>query len=169
MPLEHVAALKTGLEIAKGLKELARRHKPDHRLNDQICKALRVVYFTPNGILSLLKELEQSNGIPSDDLRERLASFNDREWKVGRALETLDFDKLQGDLRVSLATAKTLAMIRDGKINLRRDIQHEVNYYGQRGVKPDLENVRILIAAIEKPNAEILEVERLVNSRTLER
>lgn len=80
-----------------------------------------------------------------------------------------DFDRLRQDLRLSLATAETLEQIRNGKINLRRSIQDEVNYYGQRGVKPDVEQIRALIAAIEKLNAEILEVERLVNSRALER
>jgi hypothetical protein len=99
----------------------------------------------------------------------RLINFNDREWKVGRALEELDFDRLQRDLRVSLGTADTLAQIRDGKLNLRRNIKAEVNYYGRRGVKPDLEKVRALIAAIKKLNAEIRDVEQIVNSRALER
>jgi hypothetical protein len=168
MPAENLAILKAGINIAKAAKELARRDKPDHRLNDQICGALRTLYFTPNGILTLLKELERSKAIPGDDLRERLISFNDREWEVGRALEALDFHRLQQDLRLTLATARTLDQIRDGKIDLRRSIQDEVNYYGQRGVKPDLEQIRTLIVAIEKLNAEILEVEKLVNSRALE-
>ena|SRR5258708_5329682 len=169
MPFENLITLETGLEIAKGLKGLARRDKPDHRLNDQICRALRMLYFTPNGILSLLRELERSNGIASDELRERLINFNDREWEVGRALEALDFDRLQQDLRLSLATVNTLEQIRHGKINLRRNIQEEVNYYGQRGVRPDLNKVRALIAGIEELNSEIEETERLVNSRALER
>jgi hypothetical protein len=54
-------------------------------------------------------------------------------------------------------------------MNLRRDIQEEVNYYGQRGVKPDLNKLRALIAAIEELNSEIEETERIVNSRALER
>ena len=39
-----------------------------------------------------------------------------------------------------------------------------MNYYGQRDVTPDLDQVRGLIAAIEKLNAEFLETEKLVNS-----
>jgi hypothetical protein len=70
MPFENLLTLETGLEVVKGLKELALRDHPDHRLNDRICKALRTIYFTPNGILSLLEELDQSGGVPSDDLRE---------------------------------------------------------------------------------------------------
>jgi len=79
-------------------------------------------------------------------------NFNDREWKVGRALHALDFEQLQRDLRLTLATAKTLDQIRQGKISLRHDIQREVNYYGQRGVKPDLNKLRALIAAIKELN-----------------
>src|SRR5437764_11889324 len=141
MSAENLAILKTGFDLAKAVKELARRDQPDHHLNDQICNALRTLYFTPNGILALLKELEQSNGGLTDDLRDRLINFNDREWEVGRALETLDFNRLQRDLRLSLATASTLDQIRHGKINLRRSIQDEVNYYGQRRVKPDLDQI----------------------------
>jgi hypothetical protein len=46
-------------------------------------------------------------------------------------------------------------------MSLRRDIQKEVNYYGQRGVKPDLNKLRALIAAIEELNSEIEEMSGL--------
>jgi len=169
MPFENLAALKTGLEIAKAMKTFACSDRPDHRLNDQMCRALRTLYFMPDGILALLRELEHNGGVPSDELRGRLTAFNDREWQVGRALEAIDFEHLRHDLRLSLATLHTLEQIRYGKINLRRDIQNEVNYYKQRGVKPDLKKIRALIAAIENLNAEIEQTERLVNSRALER
>jgi hypothetical protein len=168
MSAENLALLKIGFDLTKAAKDLLRHEKPDHHLNDQICRALRTLFFMPNGILALLKELEQTDGAPGNDLRARLINFNDREWKVGRALEALDFDRLQQDLRLSLATACTLQEIRHGKISLRRSIQEEVNYYGQRGVKPDLDRVRALIVAIEKLNAKILEIEKLVNSRAIE-
>jgi hypothetical protein len=115
MPLENLGPLKAGLEIAKGLNGLVRRQQKDHRLNDQVCKALRTLYFTPNGVLGLFKELERGNGVASEELRERLINFNDREWEVGRALDALDFEQLQRDLRLSLASAKTLDQIRYGR------------------------------------------------------
>jgi hypothetical protein len=166
---ETLAILKTGFEIAKAVKDFVHREKPDHRLNDQICTALRTIYFTPNGVVALLKALEQNNAVTDEDWRDRLINFNDREWEVGRALGALDFDGLKQDLRLSLSTIRTLEMIRWGKINLRRSIQDEVNYYGRRGVRPNLDNIRSLIEAIEKLNAEIIEIESLVNSRALER
>jgi hypothetical protein len=131
-----------------------RREKPDHRLSDQICTALRTIYFTPNGVVSLLRSvLEQNNAVTDEDWRDRLINFNDREWEVRSALETVH----------------TLDMIRWGKISLRRSIQSEVNYYGRRGVKPNLAKIQSLIEAIEKLNAEIIEIEKLVNSRALDR
>jgi hypothetical protein len=166
MPFENLATIKAGLEIVKAL---ARREQKDHRLNDQVCKALRTLYFTPKGLLGLLKELERGNGVASNELRERLINFNDREWQVSRALDALDFEQLQRDLRLSLATAKTLDQIRLGKMSLRRDIQEEVNYYGQRGRKPNLDKLRALVGAIEELNSKIEEAERLVNSRAIER
>jgi hypothetical protein len=173
MPTESLAILKTGLDLAKAVKDFVHREKPDHRLNDRICTALRAIYFTPSGVVALLRAFEQNQlGLPTslvdEDVRDRLINFNDREWEVGRALQALDFDELKQDLRLSLATIRTLEMIRWGKINLRRNIQDEVNYYGRRGVKPNLANIQSLIDAIEKLNAEIIEIEKLVNSRAYE-
>jgi hypothetical protein len=123
-----------------------------------------------NGVVSLLRSaLEPNNAVTDEDWRHRLTNFNDREWKVGDALQVLDFYALQHDLRLSLATVRMLDMIRWGKISLRRSIQSEVNYYGRRGVKPNLAKIRSLIEAIEKLNAEIIEIEKLVNSRALDR
>jgi hypothetical protein len=97
--------------------------------------------------------LEQNNAVTDEDWRDRLINFNDREWEVRSALETVH----------------TLDMIRWGKISLRRSIQSEVNYYGRRGVKPNLAKIQSLIEAIEKLNAEIIEIKKLVNSRALDR
>lgn len=94
MPTENLAILKTGLEVVTAAKDMAQRDKPDHRLNDQICRALRTLYFTPKGILTLLKELENNDGALGDDLRDRLVNFNNREWKVGRALDAIRFRPL---------------------------------------------------------------------------
>lgn len=169
MATEILALLKVGFDVTKATREIITRDKPDHRLNDQICSALRAIYFAPDGVLALLNELAKSSGAPSEQLRERLLSFNDREWEVERALGALDFKRLQNDLRLTLATMQTLELIRAGKISLRRSIQAEINYYGQRGVKPDLDEIRRLIAGIERLNKEILEVERLINARAVER
>jgi hypothetical protein len=169
MPMGNLVSLEAAGVLVKGLAGLAARDRKDHRLNDAISKALRTLYFPADGVLALLKEVASGTGLPSDALRERLVNFNDRQWQVEGALEVLDFTQLAKDLRVSLATARRLQEIRMGKIDLRRDIQEEVNYYGRRGVKPDLDKVRALIAAIEALNALIEETELRVNSRALER
>jgi hypothetical protein len=169
MPIENLTIFETGFEIAKAVKDFVHGEKPDHRLNDQICVALRTIYFTPNGVVALLKALEQNNDVTEEDLRDHLIDFNDREWKVSGALQGLNFDVLKRDLRLSLSTIKKLSLIKLGKLSLRHSIQREVNYYGRRGVRPNLDNIRSLIGAIEKLNAEIIEIEKIVNSRALER
>jgi hypothetical protein len=169
MPLEIIPTVASGLEITKQLMRLFAREPKDHRLNDQVCNALRTVYFTPKGVLKLMEEMADGNGLTSKELRERLITFNDREWEVSRALDALDFDGLHMDLRLSLATASTLEQIRIGKMSLRHDIQEEINYYGQRGRKPNPEKLRALIGAIKELNCEIKKMESLVNSRAIER
>ncbi|MBZ0208506.1 MAG: hypothetical protein K8F92_02470 [Hyphomicrobium sp.] len=49
-----------------------------------------------------------------------------------------------------------------GKISLRKDIQDEVNRYGQRGQRPDLDAVKALLDGIEKLNVQIEEIDKLL-------
>jgi len=50
-------------------------------------------------------------------------------------------------------------------LTLRRAVQSEVNFYGQETASPNKARARKLIAAIENLNAEIEEVEGIVNGR----
>jgi hypothetical protein len=68
-------SLPAYLEIAKALNGFVRREQKDHRLNDQVCKALQTLYFPPNGVLGLLKELARGNTVASEELRERADQF----------------------------------------------------------------------------------------------
>jgi hypothetical protein len=47
MPADSLTILKTGPDIAKAAKDFVHREKPDHRLSDRICTALRTIDFTP--------------------------------------------------------------------------------------------------------------------------
>jgi hypothetical protein len=71
---------------------------------------------------------------------------------------------LKEELGLSLATIRVLELVRHGKLNLRRAVQTEVNFYGQDGTSPNKTRVRQLIEA-ETPNAEIEEIEGIVNGR----
>jgi hypothetical protein len=58
-----------------------------------------------------------------------------------------------------------LDQLRYGKIDLRRAVQSEVNFYGRETASPNKARARKLIAAIENLNTEIEEVEGIVNGR----
>jgi hypothetical protein len=157
------------MEIAKAAKSHFERSPDNPRLNAEICKALRTIYFMPKGVLSLLKEAERGDKLSPERIEQALTDFNDREWKVQDALHAINFDRLVKELGMTLRTSQVLEQIRYGKMSLRQDIQNEVNYYGRRGNKPDQEKIRALIDSIEAINAQIEDIERIVNVRAKER
>lgn len=168
MVADALATLKAGLELAEATKLLLERDTrstKDKKLSDRLCTALRALYFTPNGIIELLKEIESGNKLTKERLEDKLPAFNDREWNVVDALDALDFERLQHELGLNLRTTRILEEIRIGKNNLRREIQREVNYYGRPGVHPNRQKVKHLILGIEKLNTQIEDIEWIINSR----
>jgi hypothetical protein len=166
MSLDIFGVIKTGIDLAKALRDF--RPKPEERdrhLRDDVSQALRTLYFTPKGILSLLKEVADGEKLSEERIQQFLNDFNDREWKVEAALHRVDFYALKRELGLSLASISVLEQLRYGKINLRRSVQAEVNPYGQDGTSPNKAKARRLIAAIEKLNAEIEDVEGIINGR----
>jgi len=166
MSAEGLLMLKAGFETAQAANEyLSSLGKKDFKLHDGLCKALRTLYFTPNGVLSLLRVIARGEDVPTERLSQRLINFNDPEWEVRDALNSIDFDRLSKELRLTLSTTQAFSAIRNGKMSLRRDIQAEINYYGQRNVKPNTKAVDELIQGIESLNAEIERLEAAVNLR----
>jgi hypothetical protein len=166
MPLDLFTVIKTGFDIAKTLKEF--KPKPethDKHLQDDVTRALRTLYFTPTGILSLLKEVAAGHELSDKRIQKALSDFNDREWKVEAALRRVDFHAIHRELGLSLASIRVLDQLRYGKIDLRRAVQSEVNFYGQETASPNKARARKLVAAIENLNTEIEEVEGIVNGR----
>lgn len=119
----------------------------------------------PRGIHSLLREVAEGEELTEKRIQQALSDFNDREWKVESALQHIDFYALRRELGLSLLTINVLGELRYGKINLRRAVQAEVNPYGQDGIKPNRARAKKLIAAIEKLNTEIEDIEGIVNAR----
>ena len=107
--------------------------------------------------------MSEATSFSGELVREALIAFNDRQWRVEAALEEIDFDRLQNELGVALATSRALESIRNGKVNLRREIQQEINFYGQRGVKPDRERVAELMRLIRELNSNIEAMEQAIN------
>jgi DNA-binding NarL/FixJ family response regulator len=131
-------ALTGGIELASAAKQFLTKNDgmPDHSLGDRLSKALRTIYFPPTGILAFLREVERREKVTEDDVRKALISFNDREPQVEKALESLKYEELADELGLTIATVEVLNAIRYGKLNLRHEIQAEINSYGQRGYRP---------------------------------
>lgn len=164
--MEAMAVLKGGLTVAQAARDhLASPDKKDQRARNELCAALRALYFTPDGVISLLREIESGKRLSAARIQQALTDFNDREWKVKEALGALNFEQVARNLGVRLRDARQLHDIRDGKINIRREIQSEVNYYGQRNREPDRTRVRELISLIEQLSDEIEQIEGRVNTR----
>jgi hypothetical protein len=126
---------------------------------------LRQLYFTPGGIVSLLKDIAADRRISATRLRQALGDFNDREWEVQDALQRIDFHQLHRKLGLSLSTLRILTELQCGKASLRSEVQTEVNRYGQPGARPNKSRVRLLIASIERLNADIEDIDAIVNAR----
>ncbi|HWN78362.1 MAG TPA: hypothetical protein VNN81_10920 [Bradyrhizobium sp.] len=54
---------------------------------------------------------------------------------MAEALQRIDFHSLRREHGLSLVQMNVLEQLRYGKMNLRQAVQHEVNLYGQDGVK----------------------------------
>jgi hypothetical protein len=135
LPLpDLLTIIKVGTAAAAGLRNIQPRHESrDKRVQDSISRILRTLYFAPDGILSLLKEVAEGTNPTDARLRQALVDFNDRQWKIEGALEGLEFDKLNKEFGVSLYSIIVLGSLREGKSDLRWAIQQEVNSYGQEG------------------------------------
>jgi flagellar biosynthesis regulator FlbT len=170
MPIDGLVILKGGIALAKAVKDwLPKQEDRDRRLQDDLCFALRQLYFTPKGVISLLKDVAENREVSATRLRQVLGDFNDREWKVREALHRIDFYELKKELGISLATARVLNELQYGKAGLREEIQLEVNRYGQEGATPNKTKVKKLIASIERLNADIEDVEEAITARVRRR
>jgi flagellar biosynthesis regulator FlbT len=113
MSHDLIAIIKTGVDVAKALREF--KPKPeirDRHLQDDVTRALRTLYFTPAGILNLLKEVAAGKELSDKRIQKALSDFNDREWKVEAALQRVDFHAIHHELGLSLASIRVLDELR---------------------------------------------------------
>ena len=123
----------------------------------------------PNGVLSILKQMAEGEAIPAERIQQALIAFNDREWQVRSALRAIDFERMARELGFTLMTAHNLEAICSDKLDLRRQIQAEINFYGQRGVRPNKAKLKNFVKAIVRLNTMIEQIEKVVNVRAKER
>jgi hypothetical protein len=166
MAAEGLAALKIGIDIVKVAKELVpSSNKKDLKFYDELCRALRLIYFPPTGMLGLLKDIVAGNVIDEERRTRVMTDFNDYEWKVKETLDGLSFERLENELRLPIVAIQMLHKIRQGKAGLRQAVQEQVNPYGQKGFEIDKARVQELIDRIEQLNSEIEALEAAVNRR----
>lgn len=167
MPLpDLLTILKVATRATEGLRAIRpRQESHDSRVQDGVSRFLRTLYFAPDGILSLLKDVAKGERLTGARTRQALIDFNDRQWKIEGAIDGLEFSKLEKELGLSLNSIFVLGSVRDGKSDLRWAIQQEVNSYGQEGTSPNRARVRKLVKAIEELNAAIEQVEVAINRR----
>src|SRR5450432_4085913 len=104
MPVSELVALKAGIDLAKAVKDWVPKRDGDALLQDKICLALRELYFTPNGVMDLLRKLDSGEEVSEFDLRYALLEFNDGQPNVDGATELLSFERLSGELGLNLRT-----------------------------------------------------------------
>jgi hypothetical protein len=164
--LELLDAIKIATKAAEGLQAIrSRTESSDSRIQDMVSKVLRTIYFPPDGILGLLNEVAEGQKPTEKRLKQGLTDFNDRQWTIERSLERLEWKALENELGLGIHSIMALGGLRNGKWELRDAVQHEVNSYGQKGVKPNIPKVRALIAAIKELNTAIEQVELSINRR----
>lgn len=98
------AAALVGLLIA--IKDALRANRNPYDAG-RIIGVLRLIYFQPNGIKSLLNEIAAGGEPSRERIQEALSSFNDREWDVRDALRELDFHTLMTRLYRSRMRARS--------------------------------------------------------------
>jgi hypothetical protein len=163
MILEMLAAVAEGAEIVTFLRDGEKAKT--HQVDDQIVKALRAIYFVPDGVVALLGQFAEGKPVKLQDIETKLPSFNDKEWKVADALDALGFNKLSAKPEVSLRHAKALDQLRYGKVHVRADIQRLLNETITFDRKVSAADAKELLARVGALNAEIEALEDVYNRR----
>jgi len=159
-------AISTFVDLLNALRDRAIASRlRDPRTTEKVCKALRLIYFPPDGITALLKEVDAGRQPSADRIAAALTQFSDAEWRVKEALKGLNFSTLQHELGISIADARKLDLIRMGKYSLRQSVQDEINAYGQRGYRPDPQKIKALLREIERLNLSIEETDKAIGDR----
>jgi len=167
-------AVETIIDLVKGAKELAevvrfeaseRRSTRQAREVQELIEYLRLIYFSPKGVIRLLEEISDGSNPTEEQIEMILPEFNDYEFRVRGMLARIapDEQRVQGNL--TLRAERVLREISYGKAGVRskvKDLLNEALTLGEPVSRQDatilLDEILLLNAAIE--NAE----EALVSS-----
>ncbi|WP_299954759.1 hypothetical protein [uncultured Roseobacter sp.] len=158
----------TIVDLLKGAKELAdlARLEPPQRNNPRqqkrvrdLISTLRLIYFSPRGVLSLLETIA-NGGYPTEEQVEMvLTEFNDAEPFVLRARHVLDPDFDRHDQTLTLKAERVLRDISYGKGGVRAKVQSLLNWSLTYEEPVSSEDAKLLIQEIRGLNTAIEEAE----------
>lgn len=171
MVFDPILSTKTGIDLINAALSASEKSsvKLSKKKSAALCRALRGIYFTPNGILSLLDDIAKGGKPTAAQIQSVLGDFNDAEWEVQRFAHSLSFDALEGEMLVSLRSARALELIRFGKVSLRRDIQNAINSIGQPRAKISLSLISELSARVRDLNEGIEKLELSLNVSAIDK
>lgn len=162
---ELPVAVEAIVDLVKGAKELAefvrveasdRRSTRRVREVQELIEALRLIYFSPRGVIKLLEDIADGSNPTEEQIAMILPNFNDYEFRVSRMLERIapGEQRVQGDL--TLRAERVLREISYGKAGVRskvKDLLNEALTLGEPVSRQDASTLRgeilLLNTAIE--------------------
>ncbi|MEN0654317.1 MULTISPECIES: hypothetical protein [Hyphobacterium] len=161
---DALSTIGAGLELLSSVVSSGGPKRPRGlNIDREIVKALRDIYFAPDGVKALLESIVEGNSPTIEEIENALPDFNDAEWRVDRALRRIEFERLGYDRRLSLRAAEELQKIAYGKVNLRSDIKRSLNEKLTRGGRVPPEFANKLLVQLNALNAMICAVEEQFN------
>jgi hypothetical protein len=122
---------------------------PKGRDVDDVVADLRALRFDDEGVLTLIDAILDGTETETDELSKRLASFNDKEWKIAEIAARL----VERCSRVSNLTHEELQLIGWRKPRVREEVQQAINSWNQpkaRVNKKKLKKIRDGIRDLNK-------------------
>ena len=148
--LEIVASV---VELAGGMREIARKDPANRATVREVINALRTIYFTPSGTITLIEQLAKGERPSAEQVATILPEFNDNEWCIIRELQRLDFEALYKSRDLSIRQCRILEEISHGKKNLRASIQDFLNEAMTTNRMPSAKDAQQLLDRVQELNS----------------
>lgn len=157
--LEVIGAVAQIREAVSSMKRQENRQEFDYP-NEHFARvghALSDIHFDDGGILAVLRKIVDSDELTEEE-RESLVEFNQREEPVRNALENLVLDHGR-KARNSIKQSSIIGQIRGRKFTLRSAVQTAINEAITFDQAVNVDEVARLVAEIEALNRDIQEAE----------
>jgi hypothetical protein len=144
-----------------------RHEKRQGRETQELVDGLRLIYFSPRGVIKLLNDFVDGNDPSEEQIAMILPDFNDYEFRVQQMLRRIDpiDQEVQGGL--TLRAARVLREISYGKQGVRdkiKDLLNEALTLAEPISKADAialrDEIIVLNAAIEDAEEALVSAQR---------